>query len=79
MQRNTILKNLRKYYQEDNALRSEGLKEATELSQAEVQEVMQAFEKHGAELLRPIHEEVDGSVSYEELRLLRLYFQNRDS
>ncbi len=45
---------------------------------AEVQEqVLAAFQKHGAERLRPIFELFEGEISYEELHLMRVVHWNR--
>ncbi|MDR8392461.1 DNA helicase RecQ [Aliifodinibius sp. S!AR15-10] len=70
----TILKHLRKYYKEDNPLRPEGFLEVSGLDEQAQDSVLQAYEKHGPDLLRPVHEELDGEISYKELKIMRLYY-----
>ena len=45
----------------------------SELSPAGQQRVLQAFEAHGLEFLRPVYDALGETVSYDELHLLRLY------
>jgi ATP-dependent DNA helicase RecQ len=73
----TVVGHLSRYAAEGNALRPAGLKEAASLSQEQVDDVMTRFENRGADFLKPVFDELNGTVSYEELRLLRLYFENR--
>lgn len=70
----TILKHLANYLKEENKLRTDGLLEASILSDDQIRLVEQAFEKLGAGLLRPVYDELKGSIPYEELKLIRLYF-----
>ncbi|MFH5831685.1 DNA helicase RecQ [Halalkalibaculum sp. DA3122] len=70
----TILNNLRKYASEGHALRSDGLLEITELDEQQISEVMEAYSTVGTELLRPVHDELNGNISYKELKIIRLYY-----
>ncbi|NGP87774.1 DNA helicase RecQ [Fodinibius halophilus] len=70
----TILKHLRNYYREGNSLRPEGFPEISGLDKEEQNIVWQAYKKCGTDLLRPVHEELDGKISYEELKIMRLYY-----
>ena len=69
----TIISHLEKYSNEGNPLRIDGIAEASALSPKEQELVLQAFEKEGNEMLRPVYDALDESVSYDELRLMRLY------
>ena len=73
----TIIHHLEKYNLEGHPLRIEGITEAITLSDEQQELVMQAFEKEGNEMLRPAYDALDESVSYDELRLMRLYHKIR--
>ncbi len=70
----TILSNLKKYLDEGYELSPEGILEASSLSQRKRDEVMKSMKKHGADILKPIYEDLDKTVDYSELRVLQLYF-----
>jgi len=72
----TILGHLVRYHAEGNALRPDGLREACSLSGEQVDAVIKAFDTLGTDFLKPVFEALDGTVGYEELRLLRLYYLN---
>ncbi|HKI46572.1 MAG TPA: DNA helicase RecQ [Balneolales bacterium] len=69
----TIIQHLEKYSLEGNPLRMDGITEALTLSQEQQDLVLKVFEKEGNEMLRPAYDALDESVSYDELRLMRLY------
>ncbi len=69
----TIIQHLEKYSLEGNPLRIDGMTEALTLSQEQQELVLKVFEKEGNEMLRPVYDALDESVSYDELRLMRLY------
>lgn len=71
----TILKYLKKYHEEGNDLRAEGIPEAAGLSQRKRDEVIKAFKKVGDKVLKEVYEELDKSVGYSELRIMQLYYQ----
>ena len=56
-------------------MRVAGLKEASQLSLEEEPRVLAAFEKCGIDFLKPVFDALDGSVSYDQLRLWRLIYQ----
>ncbi len=74
---NTIVEHLYKYVSQGRALREEGLLEHSRLDSAERGNVLEAFEKLGADYLRPVFDAMQQKVSYDELHLLRTYFLSR--
>ncbi len=72
----TVLGHLERYAAEGNPLRSDGLREASSLSQDKVNAVIGQFEMRGVDYLQPVFQALEGEVSYDELKLLRLYFRN---
>jgi ATP-dependent DNA helicase RecQ len=76
VQMNTILDHLTKYAQEGNSLRhSDGELLSFVSLDAELQaSALTAFEKLGADRLRPVFDELGGAVSFDDLKVLRLYF-----
>ncbi|MEX0994534.1 MAG: DNA helicase RecQ [Balneolaceae bacterium] len=73
VKRVTILSNLKKYLNEDHEISPEGILEASSLSRRKQDEVMSAMEKEGPELLKPVYEELNKTVDYNELRIIQLY------
>ncbi|MCP3951230.1 MAG: DNA helicase RecQ, partial [Desulfobacterales bacterium] len=72
----TILGHLVRFSEDGQALRPDGLLEASELSADEVLNVMKQFDALGKDFLQPVFKALDGRVSYTELKILRLYYQN---
>ncbi|MFU8812433.1 MAG: DNA helicase RecQ [Balneolaceae bacterium] len=70
----TILSHLKKYFDEGNTLDPSGLLQASELSERKKDEVFQAMEEVGPELLKPVYEELNKSVDYNDLRILQLAY-----
>lgn len=70
----TILSHLKKYLDEGNSLDADEILEATELSQRKVDEVYASMKKVGPELLKPIYEDLNKTVDYNELRILQLAY-----
>jgi ATP-dependent DNA helicase RecQ len=75
----TVLDHLFKYYLEGNKVRSGGLLSVSALSQKEVQAVLETFERLGSEYLSPIFKEQNGNISYEDLKIIRLYYLSEKS
>jgi len=73
VQPGTIIQHLEKYHLEGNPLRTDGIVKALSLSPKQQERVLQVFEKEGDELLRPVYDALNEEISYDELRLLRLY------
>jgi hypothetical protein len=58
-----------------NPLRSSGdLLSLSKLSPDQQQKVFQAFDELGADMLKPIHEKLNGTINYDELKILRLCY-----
>lgn len=70
----TILKHLQTYMEDGNQLRLEGIKEASELSTRQQDDVLKAFSELGPELLRPVYTKLDKKIGYGELRIMQLYY-----
>ena len=70
----TILKHLTDYLNDGEALRLEGIVEASGLSARQQDQVMQAFKKVGPELLKPVYEKLNKAIGYDELRIMQLYY-----
>lgn len=74
VKRGTILDHLFKYVQEGYSLqRGEELRELSSLSRHEKQAAIHAFELLGIERLKPVFDALNEQISYDELRILRLY------
>jgi len=69
----TVISNLVKYVKAGNTISNERILETSSLNNADLQKVKKAFKKHGTEMLRPVFDELDEEVSYEELRVVQLY------
>lgn len=74
----TIIRHLKKYFEDGNELRTSGISKASTLSDRKKDEVMESFDKVGPEILKPVYEDLDKSVDYNELRILQLYYMARD-
>lgn len=74
----TILKYLKKYLEEGNELRAEGIAEASSLSRRKRDKVMKAFEDKGTRMLRAVYDALDKSVNYSELRIMQLYYKAKE-
>ncbi|MCG8373459.1 MAG: helix-turn-helix domain-containing protein [Balneolales bacterium] len=70
----TILSHLKKYLDEGNELRLEGLLQASKLSDRQRDQVLKAFKKKGADMLRLVYDELRKEIGYDELRIMQLYY-----
>ena len=70
----TILTHLKKYLDEGNDLRLDGLLQASALSDRQRDQVLKAFKKHGPLMLRPVYDELKKQIGYDELRIMQLYY-----
>lgn len=70
----TILTHLKKFLDEGNDLRQDGLLQASKLSDRQRDQVMTAFKKKGPLLLRLVYDELNKQIGYDELRILQLYY-----
>jgi ATP-dependent DNA helicase RecQ len=71
----TILNHLAKFISVGNTLRSTGdLLSLSKSTPDQQQEVFQVFEELGTDMLKPIHEKLNGRINYDELKILRLCY-----
>ena len=70
----TIISNLKKYLDEGNKLYPKGILKASGLSERKQDEVLATMKKLGPELLKPIYEDLNKEVDYNELRILQLAY-----
>lgn len=73
VQQDTILNHLLKYLQDGHALRHDEFLRFSSLPPEQQQRVLESFGRLGAEYLKPVFDALDGSVSYDELKILRLH------
>ena len=74
IQLDTVINHLSRFQQEGNALRRDGLLEPVSLPSDRQQLVLETFRRVGAQFLRPVYDALDGAVSFDDLKLLRLYY-----
>ncbi len=70
----TILNHLWEAHRDGETIPAEPLLEATALSPQEQARVLQAFAQLGPERLRPVFDELQETVAYDDLHVMRLYF-----
>jgi ATP-dependent DNA helicase RecQ len=71
----TILDHLTKYALEGQALRpAEDVRQLSRLSEMAQQTVLSAIAAEGADTLRPIYDRLNGAITYDEIKILRLYY-----
>ncbi|MGF1671743.1 MAG: DNA helicase RecQ [Balneolaceae bacterium] len=70
----TILNHLKTFAEEGNELKSKGILEVSSLSERKQNEVIQSMDRMGHTLLKPVYEDLDKSVDYNELRIMQLYY-----
>jgi ATP-dependent DNA helicase RecQ len=74
VQRITVISNLKKYVQDGYSITSAGLRPLLSLDAERILSVIAAFDRHGHEFLKPVFEELGGSVDYDTLQICRLYY-----
>lgn len=70
----TIIKHLKDFLDDGNTLRLEGLLEASTLSLRQRDQVMKSFKKKNPLMLRPVYDDLNKKVGYDELRIMQLYY-----
>jgi ATP-dependent DNA helicase RecQ len=70
----TIVENLYRFHQSGGALAPERVLAASRLPESERTRVLNLFKRLGCKFLSPVYVALSGSVTYEELHVLRLYF-----
>ena len=75
---NTIVDHLTRYVQEGSSLRhTDGeLLSLISLDPEQQSSSLAAFEKLGVDRLRPVFDELGGAVSFNDLKIIRLYFMS---
>ncbi len=74
VKKGTIVKQLKKYLEEGHSIRTEGIVKASSLSARKRDEVLDAMERKNPRMLRPLYNELDKEVDYNELRVMQLYY-----
>ncbi len=74
VQPGTVLDNLYKYANEGNLLKSDQLLELSKLSAEAQEKVFATFASVGTQYLKPAFEALGGTISYDELKILRLVY-----
>jgi hypothetical protein len=74
VKRETILEHLYKYGRGGNPLRKEPLEELLQLPEAVRSQVFAAFDQLGTYALSLVFENLEGKISYEEIKILRLCY-----
>jgi len=75
----TVLDHLLKYFLESKKIRSNGLLSVSALSPKKIQAVLKTFDRLGTEYLSPVYKEHRGKMSYEDLKIIRLYYLSENS
>lgn len=70
----TILTHLKKYLDEGNDLRLDGLLQASSLSDRQRDQVMNAMDKKSPLMLRPVYDLLNKQIGYDELRIMQLFY-----
>ena len=70
---NTVIDNLCRYQQNSYPLNGKHLLMCSNLTDGQRQSVLSSFARLGTQRLRPVFEELQGMISYEELKILRLF------
>ena len=74
----TFLSHLNRYVTEGNRVNTDGLLQLLEIDSGQQKIVLNLFKELGTDLLRPIYDELDGKVSYNDLQILRLLAMNKE-
>lgn len=70
----TVCDHIYRYHQEGHSLAQQDVAIASTLTEKDRQTVINLFYKRGTALLRPVYEDLEEKVSYDELHLLRIDF-----
>lgn len=74
VQPSTILNHLYRYFSDGNEIRAAGIKEAISLPENIQKNIIDLFKETGEEKLQPVYEKLNGTVSYDELRLVKFLY-----
>lgn len=78
VKRRTVVNHLWRAAEGGRALRANGFLKLSQLEADERERVLETFAEEGTEYLRPVFDALEGTVDYDELALLRLYFVSRE-
>jgi ATP-dependent DNA helicase RecQ len=77
VQHGSIISNLMRFVQEGNTLRdAAGFLDLVSAPAGQQKAAFQAFEELGTEFLKPVFEKLDGAVSYDDLKVIRMVMLN---
>jgi ATP-dependent DNA helicase RecQ len=74
----TVIGNLIKFVKAGESIPANHILEISSLDKMELDNVLNAFEKHGFEMLRPVFDELNESIPYEELRIVQLHLMEQN-
>ncbi len=74
VQQGTIMGHLHKFLMDGFPLRLDGLQNLCKLPEEQQKSVFESFARNGAQLLRPIFDDLEGNIGYDDLRLLQLLY-----
>jgi len=74
----TFLSHLGRYVKEGNKLNTDDLLPLLEIDSTQQKIVLNLFNELGTDLLRPVFDELDGKVSYNDLQIMRLLIMNKE-
>lgn len=69
----TVIRHLFDYVRNGNSLPAEHVLVQVHMPPEQQKEVLEVFHRHGTQFLSPVHAELNGRVSYDDLQLLRIY------
>ncbi len=78
IQQFTVIDHLYHYRREGHPLRRDEVLRLTELAEEERKRALEAFDRLGTDYLKPVFEALGGRVSYDDLKVVRLYFVSRE-
>ncbi len=79
VKQNTITDNLYKYVKEGNKIRLNGLFSLIKVPTSKHDAINKTFETIGTEYLKPVFESLNGTISYDDLKIFRLYYLNKNT
>ncbi|MEN6622977.1 MAG: DNA helicase RecQ [Smithella sp.] len=74
----TVIDNLYRYCRENHPIRKEHLLLNSRLTEEQQQSVFSAFSSLGTNQLRPVFDELNGTIPYEELKLCLMYYLSQE-
>lgn len=74
VKQDTVVENLLRFLQDGHALPAERIKAEIEIPETQLQQVLDFFNEQGSTYLKPVFDHCAGELSYNELKLIRLYF-----